>query len=424
MRRISIQEQDILCKVAPPESSLHSFTSNACGRDIKIQDVVVGSCGSASLDAKKPQHIVETTQGSFGVQDTTGAFRFSPSLLGFITTPKSQTMETGFYDAISKKIKSFALRRSLQSDLDSRLRFLDVLSRPMASTIGFKTRTYKSGESAGGLFYTGRESKSVAPERSGILESTELTNKARVKIRRAVECSDTFIRYFWTLTFSPEHCHAWQKNIDGCVRHDFAKYKIKKYLDTCRHKQKRLNRELSYLWVAELQKNGNIHFHILMDQFFDIKWATKTWAQAANSVDVAPPLKNPEHAANYIRKYMSKGENSLIQGNRYNISSKLHLASVPKEKILMAISKKDNHELDGEPVKEMLNLLHVFEDVITERGGNVFAYGYHVQRGRSAKKYKDKKTGEEKESKAVHPRLGRDIINILSSRNETGYCPF
>jgi hypothetical protein len=409
-----------------PLSSLHSFTSNAYGRDTKTQHVVVGPRGAGALDAEKPQHVVSATQGSFGVHDTTGAFRFSASPLGFITCPITQTMETGVFDVLSEKIKFFARRRKLLKEYHAGSPVFAILSRSMASTVGFKTKTYRSGETTGGMFYTGKQSKCHFPLRPERIESTELTAYARTKIRRSVECSETFLKYFWTLTFSPEHCHPWQKYDDGSIRHDYAKYKLRKFLDTCRHKQKRLKRDLSYVWVAEIQteSTNNIHFHILIDQFFDVKWITKIWAQAPNSADVRPPLKNPEHAANYIRKYMSKDENSLIKGNRYNVSSKLHAATEPKERTIMAMSTKDNHEMDGEPIKEMLDLLQSMKEEIESRGGHVLDFGFHVPKGRSAKKYKDKKTGEQKESRAVHPRLGRDIINAFVTAREPGNVPF
>lgn len=36
---------------------------------------------------------------------------------------------------------------------------------------------------------------------------------------------------------------------------------------------------LNYVWRAELQKNGNIHFHILIDRFFDVRELQRKWNQ-------------------------------------------------------------------------------------------------------------------------------------------------
>lgn len=37
--------------------------------------------------------------------------------------------------------------------------------------------------------------------------------------------------------------------------------------------------KLNYVWRAELQKNGNIHFHILIDRFFDVRELQRKWNQ-------------------------------------------------------------------------------------------------------------------------------------------------
>lgn len=355
-----------------------------------------------------------------------------PLPFGFITCPESQTSIStpGPLDVIfsrwDKEARFYALRRYYLSH-PSELAALACDFVPVSSsTIGFKVRTYKSGECSGTLFHTGRDSRIDNLGRCGELETTELTQYGRTKIRRAVECSDNMLRYFWTFTFSPDHCPPWTKNADGTIRHDFAKYKLKKFLDTCRHKQSRLKRQLSYIWVAEIQTKttNNIHFHILLDQFFDVKYMVRIWAQASNSVDIATPLKNVGHVANYISKYMQKDTDTAVKGFRYCVSSTLQAATQPKEQLLMSISKKDNNETDGETVKSFLETIDAMREEIETGGGTVFDYGYHIARPRSGQTYKDKKTGEEKRRKAVSPLLAKHLIHLLDQRTNTVNVPF
>lgn len=82
-------------------------------------------------------------------------------------------------------------------------------------------------------------------------------------------------------------------------------------------------RSASYLWKAELQKNGNIHYHILFDRFISWKWIRRNWNEILskhgyidefekkhnhrdpNSADIAS-LKNYKKAGYYLAKYIKK----------------------------------------------------------------------------------------------------------------------
>lgn len=78
-----------------------------------------------------------------------------------------------------------------------------------------------------------------------------------------------------------------------------------------------------YYWVAEKQKNGNIHFHILADKFVKWQWVRNQWNSRLetlgyisefeqkhghrnpNSTDIEN-IKNIERTARYVSKYTTK----------------------------------------------------------------------------------------------------------------------
>lgn len=41
----------------------------------------------------------------------------------------------------------------------------------------------------------------------------------------------------------------------------------------------------NYIWRAEKQKNGNIHFHIIIDRFVDYAWIRNTWNRVCDKLD-------------------------------------------------------------------------------------------------------------------------------------------
>ena len=143
-----------------------------------------------------------------------------------------------------------------KSDPDFRREYLEKYQKEIASYSHFKISRLRSGEMVGAFFTTGLTSKTSLPSRSGVLVTCQFTRDALKKIRQAVQCSQTFLKYFCTLTFSPSHLQPWHLVEDGTVRHDYAKWKLHKFLDACYRQQRRLNRELSYVWVAELQKTA------------------------------------------------------------------------------------------------------------------------------------------------------------------------
>jgi hypothetical protein len=311
-----------------------------------------------------------------------------------------------------RSFDDYQLRQKLRT-AEGRAEFYRQHAVEHSSRTGYKVRSYRSGEVTGAQFTTGRQGKIIPSPRQGELVTDGFTVQSKVKIRRAVECADTFLGKFCTLTFAPAELKPWHFDEKGCVRHDFAKWKLKKFLDACSVKQRRLGRVLNYVWVAELQENGNIHFHILWDQFFDIKWLTKVWAQANNSVDIQR-MNNPVHASRYMRKYMTKDESCEIRGNRYNISAGLRATMKPIEKLIADITASEAQQFPeaAKAFSDLRQTLLSLQDDIEERGGTVLDFGFSIPMPRASVEYITK-SGEKKRSKGVDPRLGKGLINLL-----------
>lgn len=99
---------------------------------------------------------------------------------------------------------------------------------------------------------------------------------------------------------------------------------------------------LSYVWRAERQENGNLHFHLITDQYIFFKDLRDTWNKSLsqfhfidefqrqhrhrhpNSTDVHAVRKIRDLGA-YIAKYMSKGEGTAqpITGKVWDCSKNL-----------------------------------------------------------------------------------------------------
>lgn len=99
---------------------------------------------------------------------------------------------------------------------------------------------------------------------------------------------------------------------------------------------------MSYVWRAERQKNGNLHFHLVTDRYIHYKRIRETWNRALgptglierfqdkfghrhpNSTDVHA-VKHVRNLGAYIAKYMSKTESTAqpIEGRVWDCSRNL-----------------------------------------------------------------------------------------------------
>lgn len=74
--------------------------------------------------------------------------------------------------------------------------------------------------------------------------------------------------------------------------------------------KKNLGYEWSYFLVPEHHKSGVAHFHILAATHFNTKktWKQLAWETGFGYIVDVDPLIDPSRAANYVAKYLHKGQ--------------------------------------------------------------------------------------------------------------------
>ncbi|MDR3581316.1 MAG: hypothetical protein P4L44_15245 [Oryzomonas sp.] len=300
------------------------------------------------------------------------------------------------------RILSNPSRRDL-SDLthDQRQTLLDY-EEAQGFGVGACLNVYPSGEITGGCYSRGNKR---APGRTGKAKSTEFTRQAKKKIRRAVDCRITSFKLFITLTCDPSRSTL---DEDGRVCQEWAKKQFTKFLNTLKKKYDRMAEKtgkvswrLSYIWVAEVQQNGNIHFHLLVDrQFIEAKYLVKIWGQANNSVNVKR-LNNQDHAVNYMLKYMKKG-NCPIDGKRYGMTQNLLQGSKPVKYDFYGRSKRN----------AFLRIKERLEWEIKENGGYVADWGMSLPAPKRVRFWRDK-LGRIHTTRGTSAKTGMDFITMI-----------
>jgi len=144
---------------------------------------------------------------------------------------------------------------------------------------------------------------------------------------------------FITLTLSDK-----QKHPDNWIK----KHMLKNFIDTMRNPYP----GLSYVWKAETQVNGNLHFHIITDHFIPFEYVNKVWNRIQYKHGYLDKYMNKNHSMKapsaeirkvkgeaemkqYIRKYMLKGVSRLtpaeINAKIDSIKNRIPFISNPTE---------------------------------------------------------------------------------------------
>jgi len=193
--------------------------------------------------------------------------------------------------------------------------------------VGFSVNQFASGEVSAGCY--SKAVKKTPIRDKGPRISKGWSSRSKKTVRRAVECGAArgiLFRSFLTLTFDAKLPHV-VKDKAGCVCHVFAKQQLSRFLNTLSVCYSRLHSKTgnpyhlcAFVWVAELQDNGNIHFHILLSMpFVPFTYINRIWGNGSTNIK---KVKDPVRAARYMTKYMQKGC-ALIAGNRYNMSQNI-----------------------------------------------------------------------------------------------------
>ncbi len=103
------------------------------------------------------------------------------------------------------------------------------------------------------------------------------------------------LQRFLTLTLDP-------KKIDGdpvrYLNSTFAKLRV--YL------KREYGVAPQFIRVLEFQKNGNPHFHILIDRYIDLEWIRKAWVTLGGGFMVDIRLVDVHRVSRYLSKYLTK----------------------------------------------------------------------------------------------------------------------
>lgn len=188
--------------------------------------------------------------------------------------------------------------------------------------------------------------KNEVPKWNGTTSDFNMQARAKIKraanyIQKTTESRSIYIRgnqhkgVFVTLTFK-------ERNID----HKESKKALNSWLTYLR----RLKPNIKYIWTAELQKDGTIHFHLIINNYLPKK-VLKAWYKNYGRIDCQ---RIKWACAAYIAKYMRKG-NNVIEGFRYGISRNLQAE--------LNTGRKEWYDFDIEYCQEILDYFHSYQPI-------------------------------------------------------------
>ena len=144
------------------------------------------------------------------------------------------------------------------------------------------------------------------PMHNGQRETLRLSQKSRLRL---LSRANALARHyegavFVTLTYKKSVCQTTAKS----------------HFDRWWKRVKNWTGYKEYVWVAELQKRGVIHFHILVQGRLDANWIQDSW-RAITQQEVYTHVGGIGKCFAYMAKYMSKsGEYEPIVGRRWGCS--------------------------------------------------------------------------------------------------------
>lgn len=225
--------------------------------------------------------------------------------------------------------------------------------------------------------------KQTPPIRKTKLDSIKLTDSAKTQIRKccrmfydhALKTSKNGICTMITLSY-PEHYPNDRES--------------KKHLD---HFMKRIVRKYPnfiYLWVAEKQKRGAIHYHIITTDFIPKKFINTSWREIVakwslkngfnNQKEANPHIMGVKHPDRYITKYLLKDEINRIEGNRYFISKNARKLMEPIESAIIPIfSNYPNQIMDEASLYLNIEYLVLDNSKKINEGDKYMVFGYFVK---------------------------------------------
>lgn len=198
--------------------------------------------------------------------------------------------------------------------------------------------------------------------KNGKLELDKLSDNAERKLKRKIE---------WLMCLSTKKCET-KKHIENYYRKNIAvitltlpklqyhgdKYIKRQMLNIFLTDLRKRYKNLSYVWKAEVSKNSNIHFHIIVNQFVHWKEVRALWlnvcfengygtrAESAQFQNGYPcsEVKGVEKVQNfrqYLLKYVAKGTGGRkIEGRIWSCSHDLTGLNAIKASCTMEMYRK------------------------------------------------------------------------------------
>lgn len=210
---------------------------------------------------------------------------------------------------------------------------------------------------------TGTLSRGAASRMKRAINYISLISKPKKVKNIAKNYEFTFKTNFITLTLSDK-----QKHTDNFIKTKM----LKNFIDALRKRYP----AISYVWKAETQNNGNIHFHIITDHFIPtsyinnrwnkIQWnygylnryMSKTGHMHAPSCEVRK-VKSDKDLQKYMRKYMLKG---LSGKTTAEIQSEIDSL---KNRIAFSTDTKNSDELRSKLITAIRSLAEASKRKIT-----------------------------------------------------------
>lgn len=189
--------------------------------------------------------------------------------------------------------------------------------------------------------------------RSGKIFLNGLTNKAKAKIHKACRVLEK------VYTIEPK-LKAYCSLITLTYGKDFPNdHESKKHLDSFFKRLRRKHERCKYVWVAEKQKRGAIHYHILTPYYTTKDFVNNSWNeiiqtwQRKNNFEIQTLLPNVikvNSAGSYMAKYLQK-EAQNIGGNGYGIDQRTR--NLMKDQTTYLIT----HDATAEHINEVTDTL-------------------------------------------------------------------
>lgn len=177
------------------------------------------------------------------------------------------------------------------------------------------------------------QSGTKPPVNCGVRKNSDgLTNYAQSKIKRSARC-------FQRLVEDDKGVPGYASFITLSYRNEWPSDKqAKRDLDNWFKRIRRRQEFTYYVWVAERQERGAIHFHILTPHYIDKERINEQWNEVVNGrkrrqnkkvEELYPHVQGVYNAGAYMTKYLTK-EAENIKGSLWDMSRATHTLCKPE----------------------------------------------------------------------------------------------